>query len=50
LEAEPLPDDALRLKVTVESDGPFALIVQRSGERKVYSIAPGRREFRFPED
>jgi hypothetical protein len=50
LKAEPVEGDAGRLNVSVESDGSFTLTIERTGQRKTYAVASGRRQFVFPAD
>lgn len=45
---EPLARDAPQRKLSVESDGPFTLVLQRSGHRTTYTVTRGRREFLWP--
>lgn len=45
---KPLAGDAPQRKLSVESDGPFTLVLQRSGHRTTYTVTRGRREFLLP--
>ena len=48
LTCEPLAGDNRRRKLSVESDGSFTLILQRSGQRTTHAVARGRQEFLMP--
>jgi hypothetical protein len=43
--AEPMPDRAGKLRITVESDGAFRLQTLVHGSRKSFSVTPGKQEF-----
>jgi hypothetical protein len=49
LVAEPLIGNAQRLKISVESDAPFTLIIKRPGQQSVLAVTRGKQELLLPQ-